>query len=115
MIGQVVHQVEHHLFADRSKGTGTGVALQGALGDLFQGTLGELQLAAFQAEKLLILLDQRVLRLGEDADERLDIQRFKRGTQRQSADKFGDHAEFHQIFRLHLRQHTGAVAGGFTG
>ena len=78
LVGQLVHQVEHDLFAHGAQGAGAGVALQGALGDQLQGAGGEFQLAAFHAEELLVLLHQRVLRLGEDVDQRLDVQRLER-------------------------------------
>jgi hypothetical protein len=35
---------------------------------------GELQLDVLELEHALVLLDQRVLRLGEDLDERLTVQ-----------------------------------------
>ena len=44
--------------------------------DLFQGVLGELQLDAFGFEQRHVLLDQRVLRFGQNADEILLGQRL---------------------------------------
>ena len=59
LVGQLVHHVQHDLFAYGPQGTGAGVALQGALGDQVPAALGrELQLAASEPEDLLILLDR---------------------------------------------------------
>ena len=35
--------------------------------------------------------------------------------QREAADELGDHAELDEVFRLHLGEDAGAVAGGFAG
>src|SRR5690606_22830181 len=45
LVGQVVHQVEHDLFAHRTQGAGAGVALEGALGDELERLGRKLDLA----------------------------------------------------------------------
>jgi hypothetical protein len=55
------------------------------------------------AEELAVLLDQRVARLGEDADERVAIEPGDGRHDREPADELGDQAELHQIFRHDLR------------
>src|SRR5258706_1574715 len=114
-VGEAVHQVQHDLFADGAEGAGASVALEGALGNVFQRAGGELDFAAFHAEELLVLLDQRVLGLGEDVDQRADVEGFEGGADGQAAYKFGDHAVFDEIFGLNLGEDVGAVAGGFDG
>ena len=44
------------------------------VGDRLDGVLGELELDAVELEQLLVLLDQRVARLGEDLDQRLAVE-----------------------------------------
>ncbi len=51
-------------------------------------------------EQALVLLDQRVLRLGEDLDQRFLVEVLERGDHRQTADEFGDKAELQQVLRL---------------
>ena len=47
----------------------------GFLGDRLQGLVGELQVGFFHREQPLVLLGERVLRLGEDADQRFLVER----------------------------------------
>ena len=98
---------------DGPQSPGAGVALQGALGDQLQRAGGEFQLAAFHAEELLVLFHQRVLRLGENVDQRLHIQRLERGDHRKPADEFGNHAEFDQILGLNLGEDLSAIVRRF--
>ena len=49
--------------------------LMGLLGDGVQGVLSEAQVNAVELEELAVLLDQGVLRLGQDADQGLVVQR----------------------------------------
>ena len=66
---EVVHDVEQHLLEDRPQATGAGAPQQRLLGDGLEGVVGELELDVLELEELAVLLDQRVLRLDEDADE----------------------------------------------
>ena len=59
--------------------------------------VGELQLDAVELEEPLVLLDQRVARLGEDAHQRLPVEVAHAGDDRQPADELGDHAELQQV------------------
>ena len=63
---------------------------------------GELQLDVLELEHLAVLLDQRVLRLGEDLDQRLAIEAAHRADHRQAADELGDQAELEQVLGQHL-------------
>ena len=56
-------------------------------------------------EQALVLFDQRILRLGQDRDQRVFVQVFKRGNHRQATDEFGDQTEFQQIFGLQFHEH----------
>ena len=44
------------------------------VGDRVERVLGELELDAVELHELLVLLHQRVLRLGEDADQRVPVE-----------------------------------------
>ena len=54
-------------------------------------------------EQALVLLDQRVLRLGQDLHQRRLVEVFERRDHRQTADEFRDQAELQQVFRLDAR------------
>ena len=63
---QVVHQFEHQIFEDHAQAARAHFALQGQFGDRFERVVGEAQAHIFEFEEALILLDQRVLRLGQN-------------------------------------------------
>ena len=50
------------------------------------------------------LLEQRVLRFGQDLDESSLVQLIERGDHRQAADQLGDQAELDQVFGPRLRR-----------
>ena len=56
------------------------------------------------SNRRLILLDQRVLRLGQDLDQRALVEVVQRGDHRQAADELRDQAELQQILGLDLAQ-----------
>ena len=103
-LGEVVHHVEHDLFDDGSQAAGAGVPLLGQVGDFAEGVRFEHQLGPFHVEQLLVLADQRVLRLREDSHEGVFVQRIERGDHRQAADELGDQPERHEILGRHLGQ-----------
>ena len=78
------------------------------IGDCFQSVVAELKLHAVHLEKPGVLLDQGVLRLGQDLDQRVHVQVGDRGDHREPADEFGDQAELDQI----LGHHVGELIGG---
>ena len=73
-LGQVVHDVEQHLFEDGPQATGAGAPQQRLLGDGLEGVVGELELDVLELEELAVLLDEGVLRLDEDADQRVLVE-----------------------------------------
>ena len=77
-----------------------------------QGLVGELQVGLFHREQLLVLLGQRVLRLGEHADQRFLVERRQGADHRQAADELGDHAELDQVVGVDLRQRLGQAEVG---
>src|SRR5439155_12428940 len=60
------------------------------------------QLDIVQGEKLLVLLDERVLRLGEDSDDVRLIEVVEGDGDRQAADELGDQPVLQQIHGLEL-------------
>ena len=79
------------------------------VGDRPQRVLGEVEIDVVVVEEALVLLDERVLRLGQDLDEILALQLMHRRQHRQAADELGDQAEVEEILGHHLREELGAV------
>ena len=65
-LGHVEHHREQHLLHDRAQAAGAGAAQDRLVGDRLERVLGELELDAVELEQPLVLLDQRVARLGQD-------------------------------------------------
>ena len=59
---------------------------------------GEDQLHLVEVEELLVLLDDGVLRLGHDLDQRVLVQRLEHHHHGQAADELGDQAVLQQVF-----------------
>ena len=76
--------------------------LWASLGDRREGVVGEFQADIVELELPLILLDQCVLRLGQDRDQRRLVELVQRADDRQAADEFGDQAVMDQILGLEL-------------
>ena len=72
------------------------------VGNRFERLGLERELSVVVRKQLLILLDERVFRLGQDLDKVVARQRVERRDDRQSADQLGDDAELQDIVRLHL-------------
>ena len=68
------------------------------------------QLHLLQLEELLVLLHQRVLRLGEDGDQVVLGEIVERGDHRQPADELRDHPELDQVLRLDVLQQLADAA-----
>ena len=97
LVGQLVQDVEHHFLDDRPQAAGADVLLVGLVGDQFQGAVGEIHLGVLHGEQGLVLLDQGVLGLGQDADQGPFVQRTQGRHHRQTADELGDHAELQDV------------------
>src|ERR1051326_4029631 len=99
-------QVEHHVgekFLDnRAEHASAGAALERLLGDGPKRTLVEAELHFLELEQLRILLRERVLRLLEDANERVFVQGLERNDNREAADELRDQTIAKQIVRFDL-------------
>ena len=91
--GQVEHRLEQDRLHDGAEAAGAGLALDGALRDRGERIGVEVQLDVLHLEEPLVLLDQRVLRLGQDLHERDLVEVLERRHDRQPADEFRDQAE----------------------
>ena len=74
--------------------------LSALLRDRAQSALLEGDLHFLELEQLRVLLRERVLRLLEDPDERILIERLERHGHRQAADELGDQTVAKQVVRL---------------
>src|SRR6185295_15363731 len=99
-----IHQVEHQVFEDDPQASGSDVSREGLAGDRDDRLVGELELHALELEHRLVLLDQAVLRLLEDAHQRLLVELLQGRHHRQAADELGDQAVADQVFGQHLLQ-----------
>src|SRR5690606_10071573 len=62
-------------------------------------------------EALLVLLEESVLRLLEDADQRILVERIERDHRREAPDQLRDHPEAQQVLGLDARERVVAVIG----
>src|SRR5581483_8493147 len=105
----VVHRVQQDFLDDRTQAAGTGLTLKGSISDRLNGIVGELELDAIELEELLVLLDERVARLGQDLHQGSLIERRHARNERQAADELRDQTEVHEVFRTHLGQYVVSV------
>ena len=109
LAGQVVHQVEHQLFQNHAQAARAHLAVHRFARDAAQRVIGEAQLHVLKLEQPLILLDDRILRLGQDLDQRVFVQIVQHANHGQAADELGNQAELDQVLRLDLRQQLGVA------
>src|SRR6266540_4080108 len=99
---QLEHHVEQRGLDDRAQAARAGLTLERLLRDLPQPVLGEDELDVVVGEEALVLLDERVLRLGEDLDEVVLLQLVHGRDDGQTPDELGNQAEVEQVFRHYL-------------
>src|SRR5579864_2836058 len=104
-----IHELEHQLFEDDAQAARADVALERFLGDRHQRLVGELELDALELEDRLVLPDQAVLGLVQDAHQRRLVQLLERRHHRQAADELGDQAVLDQVFGQHVLEQLGAL------
>ena len=64
------------------------------------GFVGEVKAHILKLEEALVLLENRVLRLGENFDERALVEFVENAHNRQATDKFGNQAVLDEVLRL---------------
>src|SRR5690606_6605094 len=99
---KVVHDVQEHLLDDRAEAPRPGPAFEGLIGHRVEGVVGEVELDVFELEELLVLLDEGVLGLDQEADERLAVEVRHRAHHGEADDELGDQAELQQGLREDL-------------
>ncbi len=80
----------------------SGFPFDRAVSDRLQRFRFKNQLDVIQPEELLILPDDRIFWLGEDADQRFPVECFEDSNQRDAPDHFGNHPKTDQILRRNL-------------
>src|SRR5439155_2666037 len=105
---QVVHHLEEHLLEDRAQAASAGAALQRLVGDGVERVVAEHEVDVVEVEELLVLLHQRVLRLDENAHQRVLVEVVHDADDRQPADELRDQPELQEV----LGQHVGQEAAG---
>ena len=98
--GDIVHHGEHKLLHDGAKSACADIARNSKLGDGLTSAVRKLQLNAVQREQFGILLDDRILRLAQDADERRFVEIVQRRDDRQSAHQLGNQTVFDDVMRI---------------
>src|SRR5688572_18317227 len=101
---QLVHRVEQDLLEDGAQAPGAGLARQRALGHRAERRDAHLELDPLHMEQALVLLDEGVLGLGEDLDERVLVELLEGRQHRQAADELRDKPVLDKVFRLDVLQ-----------
>src|SRR5204863_8046102 len=107
---ELVHDLEHDFLEDRAEAACARAALEGFLRDRRDRILGELEAHLLEIEVLLVLLDDRVLRLPEDPDQRRLVEVVERRDDREPPDELGNEAVLQQVLRLDHRQEIAHAA-----
>ena len=94
----------HDFFNDGTKSPGPRISFDGLTGNGMDGAVVKFQFHMVHGQEFLVLTDKGVLRFRENLHKGLFIQRMERNNHRETADKFGNEAEFQEILRLHLLQ-----------
>src|SRR5579863_6137497 len=95
--GQVVHHVEENLLEDGAQPAGAGATQKGLLGHSLESVVGELELDAVEFEHPAVLLDERVLGLDEDPDQRVLVEARDCAHHGQPANEFRDEPELDEV------------------
>ena len=102
--GDLVHDVEEAVLEDGAEAAGAGLVAEGLFGGGFEGVLGEDELDVVELEELLELAGERVLGLGEDADERVLVEGLQRDDDGDTADELGNEAVGEEVVVRDLGQ-----------
>src|SRR6266704_478974 len=101
---KIEHEVEQHLFQNRTQAPGPGLSRQGFLGDLLQRRWPHFQIHSLHAEQPLILLDESVLRLGQYLDQGLLVELHERRHDRKPPHELRYQPVLDEVFGLDRAQ-----------
>src|SRR5208282_5297294 len=96
--------VEHELFQNHAQPARSYLAGHGLARDRPQGIIGKLQPYVLELKQPLVLLDDGILRPGQDFDQRVLVEILQHAHDGQSAYKLRNQSELDQIFRLDFGQ-----------
>src|SRR4051794_20304733 len=113
--GQLEHHVEQRVLDDRPQPARAGLTVERLVGDRPEGVVGEVEVDVVVVEEALVLLGQRVLRLGQDLHEVVALQLVHRAQDRQAADELGDQPEVEEILGHDLAEQLGALRVALRG
>src|SRR5271157_1629867 len=100
--GDVEHDVHHERFHDGAKAPRARLALDRLPGNAIDGAFLELQLHVVELEGGLVLLQNGVVRFGDDAAQRQVVQLFKGDHDGKPAHELGNETVADEIVRLQL-------------
>src|ERR1700728_2664049 len=107
---QFKHCVKQDAFHDRTEAAGARASLDRLLGDDSQRLFLNRQVGVLHLEQTLILFDKRVLWFRQDLLQGVLVEILEGRDDGQTADEFGNEAEFQQIFRLNLAEHLACAS-----
>src|SRR5216684_1536224 len=107
---QIEHGLQQDAFENRAQAARAGLAVDSLAGDRAKGLVGERQLDVLHLEQALILLHQRVLRIGQNLLQRSFVEILQRGDHRQAADELGDQAVLQEILGLDVTEDFAGAA-----
>ena len=96
----IKHWLHQDIFHDRPKPTRACFPLNRLFGNGFQRVITEFKIDVIHFKQLLILLQKRIFRLGQNLNQGVFIKVFKRRHNWQTANKFRDQTKFDQVFGL---------------
>ena len=65
----MIHRFEQDLFEDHHQAAGADLAFVGLVGDRLDRSVGKFEADIIELKLFLVLLDERVFRLGQDRDQ----------------------------------------------
>ena len=101
-VGAHEHCVVEQLFDDGTEATGTSMAFDGQAGDFPESIIVERKFDSVEFEQLGVLLDDGVLRFGQDSAEGVLVEFVKSDGNGESAYEFRHESELHEVIRFAL-------------
>ena len=90
LFGQFVHGVGEDGFADSAQAAGSELELDGLVDDGVEGIVVDRELDSVKGKEALVLLDQGVLRLGQNAAQGDAVEGLEVGEHREAPDQLWD-------------------------
>src|SRR4051794_24888133 len=107
--GQLEHHVEQRVLDDRPEPAGPRLTVERLVRDRPERVLGEVEVDVVVVEEPLVLLRERVLRLGQDLHEVVALQLVDCAQHRQAADELRDQPEVQEVLRHDAGEQLGAL------